>query len=425
MKERLVSKYKNNAIASKKKHIFARLLDYFSLFVVTYLLFTVFYAIGNNLPVMKGLTNDLQAVNHQIAEYIDSTHLQRLNSERTALLTIDDGAEQYVKNLCKTSAYVHDIAFPVKNENGIFTDTPVLKEETFVNNADSYELDALSYYFKVFKKNESSLNSYVYDNTDYQSDIDTYLYEKIMKVDSSLFVNNNDEDLLARGNGVSRYVVLTKEKTNTLIKYYKDDRANTSLYDEIFLNFINGAKTGIKDVENNSSSYRALISSFDQTYQSLILGIILIYLIAYTVAYLLLTLILRLISKEWVTIGQKVLGLGVCSSSELESTPLQFIGYHLLNYVLSVTSLLIAFYFMGMFGVLSLKVVGGVSLLAIIVALLILNIISLLMPLFNKHNYDLTTLITRLYYKDSKEFDVPVDLENKTEQKEQTDGRSE
>ena len=141
---RLTSKYKDNIIASKKKHIFSRLLDYFSLFVVTYLLFTIFYALGSHLPIVDNTAKSLQNQNAEIAEYIDSTHLQRLNEDKSAFLSIDDGAAKYVESLCKTSAYVHNLTFPVKNEAGTFDEVAIDVNDTFAGDP-TYQLDAISY----------------------------------------------------------------------------------------------------------------------------------------------------------------------------------------------------------------------------------------------------------------------------------------
>ena len=424
MKERIVSRYKNNIIASKKKHIFSRLLDYFSLFVVTYLLFTVFYAVGGRLPIVDNTAKKLNAENGEIAEYIDSTHLQRLKEDKSALLSIDDGAEKYVESLAKTSAYVHELTFPKKNESGTFDEVVVSVEETFADN-NNYALDAISYYFKSFKKNDTSLNDYTFEGVDYKDDIDTYIYLKIMNVDTSIFVNADDADLLARGNGVSQYVVLNEEATNKLLQYFKEDRADISLYNKIYLSFINAAKYGIKDVETNSLTYNNLIKTYNNTYQSLTLAVLLIYMVSYLVAFLLLTIIMRLIAKEWVSLGQKVMGLAMSSKDELEPSIGQLIAYHVLNFVLFSTSLVIAFYFMGMIGVFSFKIGGVVSVLAILIALLVINVVSLLMPLFNKNNHDFVSFITRLNVKDVKEFEGPVGVEETPDNKENNnDGTS-
>ena len=81
---------------------------------------------------------------------------------------------------------------------------------------------------------------------------------------------------------------------------------------------------------------------------------------------------------------------------------------------------------MGMIGVFSFKIGGVVSVLAILIALLVVNIASLLLPLFNKNNDDLVTLLTRINVKDAKEFEGPVGVEETPDNKETVnDGTSE
>ena len=408
MSVRLASKYKDNLIASPKKHIFSRLLDYFSLFVVTYLLFSIFYGIGSRFPAYKSIVSRITNQNRQIAEYIDSTHLERLNEDKSTLLSIDDGAIKYVEALCKTSAYVHDFTFPVKNDSGVFEEKEVNVEETFAYHTQDYELDSLSYYFKSFKKTDTSLNNYVYEEVDYREDIDSYLYLKIMKVDTTKYVEENDIDLLNKGNGVSRFVVLNKDQTNILLRFFKEDRLDTSLYDEIYLSFINAARFGIKDVENNSVTYKALFDTYQHIYQSLTAAVLLIYLVSYFIAFLLLLFLTRLFTKEWVTLGQKVMGLSMSSVDELEPTKGQLIAYNILNFVLFMTSSVIAFYFLGMVGVLSFKIIGGLTLFAVFIGLFMINLVSLVMPLCNRHRHDFVSFLTKIYVKDIKEFEGPI-----------------
>lgn len=420
-----VSKYKNNVIASKKKHIYSRLMDYFSLFVVTYLLFTIFYSIGARLPVVNSISTELKNKSGEVAEYIDSTHLQRLNEDHSSLLSIDEGAKQYVLNVCKTSAYIHDLTFQIKNSEGIYEEKTINENETFAYNASEYNLDTLSYYFKKFKKEDSSLNTYIYQEVDYKDDIDTYLYLKIMNLDETKYVSSSDSNLLAKGNGISRFTVLNLEETNNLLRYYKEDRIDTSTYDRVFLSFISACKYGIKEVENKSSTYLNLLSSYQNTYQSLTLAIFIIYLVSYVVSYLLLLFIMRLVSKEWITLGQKVMGLAMSDYEEMEPGSLNLVIYNVINFILFISSLSIAFYFTGMLGIFTLTIVPGLTLFTLFVPLLILNLISLFMPLFTKNHHNLSTLLSRLIVKDTKDFDGPVDIiESEEDGREKTEDRS-
>ena len=422
MSERVASKYKNNIIAVGKRHVYSRLLDYFSMFVVAYLVFTIFYAIGSRLSVMDNISRNLVTQNLVIAEYIDSTHLQKFNDDHTSLKSIDDGAKQYVINVCKTSAYVHDLKFPVKQDDGTYIDTTVNVEETFAYEPTSYALDDLSYYYKVFKKNDDSLNNYVIDGVDYQDDVDTYMYQKIMKVDESKYVAGDDADLIARGNGISHFTVLTNEETTSLLNYFREDSSGSGTYNRVYGVFIKGAQTGVKDVEKHSATYKRLIANYNVIYQQLTFGIFLIYLLAYTFAFLLMMGIMRLIAKEWITLGQKVLGLSMCDTHEFEPAWWQIVLYNLVNYILFFSSSSIAFYFMGIIGVFSLSIVGKFTILALLIFILTMNIFSLFMPLFNKRHFDLNTLMTRLLVKDTKEFEGPVGMDDIPDQPEVDNG---
>ena len=424
MSERKVSRYKNNVPATGRRHLYSRLLDYFSLFVVTYILFSIFYAIASRMPVVDNIAQKLVNQNGLIAEYIDSTHLQRLNEDHSELISIDDGAKDYILGIAKTSAYVHQVDFPYKQDNGTYLEYPVSIEETFIDDLTTYELDTMSYYYKYFKKNETSLNNYVYEDVDYKDDVDTYMYLKVMKVDETKFAADDDADLLARGEGASRFVVLNLENTTALANYYREDKTAQSLYDHIYGCYISGAQYGIKDVENNSAQYNKLLDEYGLIYQDLTLAIFVVYLISYVVSYLLMTFILRLICKEYTTLGQKVLGLAICDVHEMEPSGWRILGYHAINFVLFFSSTIIALYFMGMIGVFSLSIIGKFTVLALLLAILTLNIFSLFMPLFNKNNHhDLSTLISRIIVKDTKEFEGPVGMDDIADTPEEDNGR--
>lgn len=422
MKPLIVSQYKNNSIASKKKHIYSRLLDYFGIFVFTYIFFNIFYAIGIKTPVVVSLADRLNACNTQLTQYIDNSHLQRVD-ENNNLISLNDGAHQYLEYLCKTSAYVHNKTFPIKQEDGTFIEKAVNVEETFAFEREQYKFDDLSYYFYLFKSNEPSLNNYVIDGVDYKDDKETYLYEKLMNVDSSLFVTADNQNLIDRGGGISRFVVLTESNTDQLLNYYHEDRADLSLYTKLFTYHVETIKKGIGDVENNSAPYKGLIDVFSKAYADACGAVAVIYYISYTFVYVLYIVIMRLIGKEWITLGQKVMKLGLTDINENQPSIVRIILYNLVNYLLFSSSSLIGLYFMGMLGVTSIPIIGIFNLLWLLISILTLNIISLFMPFFNKNRNDLSTLVTGILVKDKTEFDGSADVINALENA--TDGTKE
>lgn len=416
MKQLIVSKYKNNSVASKKKHIYSRLLDYFSVFVLTYIVFNIFYIIGIRTPVVNSLADELNAANNQLSLYVDSTHLQRLD-DTGSLMSLNDEAHRYIKDLCKTSAYVHNKTFPEKQDDGTFIEKPVPVDETFVYERENYSLDNLSFYFYKFKSNEPSLNNYMYDGVDYKDDKETYLYSKLMNADTSLYVSDDDADLLSRGNGVSRFVVLTSERTDKLLDYYHEDRADLTLYEKIFTYYVETVKKGISDVESNSAPYLNLANNFSIAYQNACGAVAVIYFISYTFVYVLLNVVMFLICKEWMTIGQKVLKLSITDIHENQPSIIRMLLYHLTNFVLFASSAILGLYFMGFFGVTSVSIIGKFNLLSLLIGLLTFNVISLFMIFFNKNKHDLSTLVTGVLVKDINQFDGSAEVLNALENK--------
>ena len=49
--------------------------------------------------------------------------------------------------------------------------------------------------------------------------------------------------------------------------------------------------------------------------------------------------------------------------------------------------------------------------------------VSLFLPLFNKNNHDLVSLVTRIHLKDPKEFEGPIEEKEPLKEEEKDDGR--
>ena len=418
--ERIVSRYKNNALASKKKHIYSRLLDYFSTFVLGFIVFVIANAILLNIPSISGMYRTLNKESTALADYVDSTRLQMYNQEKTSLISVDDSGYDYVVNITKTSAYIHELQYPYYKEDGTYEMKDVPIEETFLEDEYNYPLDNISYYFKKVKADEPSLNSYVYQNVDYRFDIDTYLYEKIMKAKSQFFVSEDDTDFVIRGGFLSRYVVFNKTYTEKMInrvgKGEKIDSEAVNCLNRVIESYGKAVQFGIKEIEDKSDPYKVIYARFYKVYRNICWYDALTYLGSYLLAYLLLTLILRLITKQWVTLGQKVLNLAMCSSNEMELSPIQIIGYHALNFVLFGSSSVVGLYFANMAGVLSLQVIPYVTVFSIALFVLVFNLISLFMPLWTKNRHDISTFITRISLKDINEFEALVEVISKVEE---------
>ena len=418
MKEKVASKYRVNALAGKKKHIYSRLLDYFTTFVVSYLMFTVVYAIAARVPAFTNYAYAYTAHGNDITEFVVSSHLQNRQDGATALADIGVDGNTYVTRLMKNTAYVLNEKIPVPDSEDIYVNI----DDSFVKDRASYPLDNMSYYYMNFKKTreasieESNLNNYVYEDVDYKDDIESYQYLKVMKVNAEIYVASDNPSLISRGEGVSRFTVLNLETFNKLkARVFLDDKTSAevnSLYASIYQNYINGAEFGIHDIENNSFIYKGLLSEFNKSYQDLSRAIMVVYFISYAIGFVILTVVMRFVSKEWITIGMKVMGVGMTDHNENEPSLWQVVVYHLSNFVLFASTSLISLFFIGIFGVTSLEIFHGFTILALLLALLIFNILSLGLSFFAKKPLDFSTFLSRVYLKDKNEYDVPVGMEN-------------
>lgn len=418
------SRYAPNSIASAKKHIYSRLIDYFLTFIITITLFAIMMPISMNTSIYQNVSREYASQRKGFYEFINETGILRLNAAGTDLLSVGEEAESYVQRVAKTSAYVHNVTFPKLNDDGTYSEVAVDIKETFIYERETYRLDNISHYFQKYKHTQNELNDYLIDGAHKKyeeltpTQKDDYQYKNIMEVTVSNFVSSDNPDYIARGGDVSTYVVLSEQMTEKIKLYYKNDRNDTSLHQSIFNSFIKGTQKAINDVEVNSHIYKNIESKINFISQKYSRIQIVVYMLCYVVSYLLLNILVALFSKEWITVGQKVMGLALCEVDEMEPPIWKYLVFHGLSFFGFSSSALLSFVLLGNIGVTSLKVFPHISFLAIMIFILTLNIFSLFMPLFNKKNYDLSTFFVKIVHKDKHEFDVPVgmDISDKIEE---------
>lgn len=418
-----VSRYAPNSIANPKKHIYSRLIDYFLAFISTLALFAIMMPISMNLPLYKSVTAEYSVARKEFYEFIDTTGLLRLNEAGNDLLSIATEAESYVERVGKTSAYIHNMTFPKKNNDGTYSEIPVELKDTFIYQKDEYALDNLSHYYQKYKPSQEELNDYFIgeEHKKYEeltpTQKDEFQYSYIMGLTKDNYVSSDNPDYVARGGGISTYLVLNNEMTEKIKLYYINDRADVSLHMSIFNAFVRGEQKAINEVETKSLVYKTIENKINVISQKYSAFQVVVYMLCYLVAYLLLNVLVSVFSKEWTTIGQKVMSIGMCEIGETEPPIWKFLVYHLISFFLFASSVLLSFLLLGNLGVTSLKVFPHISFLAIIIFILTLNLFSLFMPLFNKKNHDLSTFFVKIIFKDKHEFDVPVgmDISDKVE----------
>ena len=421
---KIASRYAPNSIASAKKHIYSRLLDYFLTFISTLALFAIFMPISMNTSIYKDVFAEYASERRVFYQFIDTTGILRLNESGTDLLSVATEAESYVERVAKTSAYVHDTTFPKKNDDGTYSDIPVDIKDTFIYEREEYKLDNLSHYYQKYKHTQVELNDYVIDGVHKKyeeltpAQKDEYQYKNIMQLSTTNYVSSDNPDYVSRGGGVSTYLVLTNEMTEKIKLYYKNDRNDTSLHESIFTAFVKGTQKAINEVESKSTIYKNIESRINVISQKYSAFQVVVYFICYLIAFVLLNVLVSVFSKEWTTIGQKAMSLAMCEVDEMEPPVWKYLIYYGLSFILFASSTMLSFIFLGNFGVTSLKVFPHISLLAIMIFILTLNLFSLFMTLFNKKNYDLASFSVKIVHKDKHEFDVPVgmDISDKVEE---------
>jgi hypothetical protein len=416
MSEQLVSRYKDNALASKKGHIFSRLIDYFLCFILSFILYCFAYPITMSMSVGKNATANVNAVSKEIIAFVSKTKLQSYDEESGELIPISDSANEYVKTLVKTSAYLYDVAYPIKNEDGTYdNEHKVSVEETFIYQADEHHLDNISYYFLTYKANDESINSYIYDGVDYSSDKTTYIYRKLMSYsdnDITNFIEEDDARFTPYKDSLTRYHFLKESDVPAFISaVVYGDTSNShivSLKARIVDAYQKAVQYGIEEIENKCADFSLLVNKFNTVYQQIVGIICADCFISILIAYVLLFFLGALVNKSFrATIGQKIMKCALCDVNELEPNAWEMIIYHISTLLLCSTSAFISFFLSGVIGALSFELFPGFKLLFIMLALLIANIASFVIMLVSKNGHDLSTLMSRLVLKDKMNFDVP------------------
>jgi len=418
MKE--VSKYKNNKCTSIKKHILAILCDYFLTFIASFLLFSIFYPIASLNGRGSEITQEMNSASLKLKQYINNTHLRTYDEKADSLSDSEADAIIYITNIVKTSAYVFDLNYPVKKEDGTYDlEHKVSLKETFINDALNYPLDNISYYNLKFKPTEPSIKDYVYNDVTYttKSEIETYQYLKVMQYEKfssidSVFVLTSDASYIPYKDLVSRYVVLNKDLAkkfiNKIVFGETLDTDSENTYTSLKNCYYNALEFAGNELEGKCTTFIDLNNQYVAAYNKLILLLFVVLICCYFGSYLLLTVIPRLVFKEWITIGMKVFKLSFTDSNEMEPG-INLLPYHILTSIMYFSSTVIALLFTGLIGVLNTAVTGPITLFSIIIFILVLDVLSIIFLFFNKRHSSLCNFVCLLQVKDTTEFEGPVE----------------
>ena len=408
-----VSKYKNNLIAKKSRVFFAGLMEYGLVLISSLLIFYLTLLGSSKLPVSTKNVEKYNQTSENARKFVNSTRLLHYDDETGEVRDINVDAKNYVATLVKTSCFVYDIKYPLKNDNGTYdTDHVVTEQETFIYKHDEFLLDNVSYFWLTFYPN-NEFNDTKQEIADPVSDI--YLNKMGYSTKESVlnaFVTEEVAEYQPYKDVLPRYTVLTKDNTQALINVvvYSDTTNSTAadLFENIKIGYKNGIQAGIDMVEEHSLVYLDYSKDFMRAYNALSLVALVSYLIAYVVGYVAVMFIGRAMAGEFITMAQKSLSLAPARKDEMAPTAKNLILYHVITFFTYLSSMAIALYFTGYIGALNLVMFGPFNVFAIEILSLVFVLASIIILMVTKKNQTFGLLVSNMVLKDVKEFESAV-----------------
>lgn len=426
MSKKEVSEYKNNLIAKKSKIIYATLIDYFIVLIITFLLHVcLFSPVNIYLPSTKENISKMYESRDNLNQIVAQTKIQEYDKDSKSLVDISKTCKKYITCLVKTSYLIYDLEYPVFNSNPVKIDSSL----TLLNKDN----DNLTYFFIDFKSNNKDLNNYVLDGKDYSNLKEEYLYlnmlgysEEIISsyfIDQESYSNLNQEEYLKLNSfyqKLSRYQILNKKTCIDLMNYIERDDDNTvSIYQILQNCYYQACSNGVSQIEENYKPYiNEYNSNFLKYYEGYLSSLLVCNILSYTLGFIIFEVVIYLLNRKKETIGNIVIRLAVISKDEMELSSFQKIGLILIRFIMYFSCNILCMIFANQLGAAT-YLFNGVSFLQFVVFSFGLDIISLLFLAFNKSNLLISNLITKSVFKNKEEYEtIKVNVgENKTDGK--------
>lgn len=403
MKEKELSSYKDNAVASKGNVILANLADYLISLVLTFLIyFAIASPVTSSFSSVKEIKQDITESQTSLKRIVSETHLQTLDSS-SSLKSIDDMSEDFLYTYAKTSYYLNNKEFPYKNSNGQVTNKNVDINETFL--ASYYYNDPSAYYFFIYKSSQESLSSYVYDSIDYSSKKEEFFYEVKSLLNSSTF----DEYFIKKTDEISIYRQLDIDKALLLTDYlvYGDSSSSSKEIANLLTSSFKRVESFfIDEVEANLTSYIKENTKFKDSYASLNGIYVLIFFISFIIAFSIEEFILPLFFKKN-TLGLYSFKLAYCRLDDLEPAISNFLLKGIARFFMHMSCMLLVSFFLSNQSIFFYSY-NGFAFAYIMLFSLALGIGSIITTLINKRHQGLGELASSLIVKDKREFETRV-----------------
>jgi len=421
MKENiLVSPYKNNLIAKRSKILFSTLIDYFLVFILSFIFYVgVCSPIYSVTGVYKENVAGFNQGKEELYKIVGETRIQLYDEESKKLEDINDVFDRYLLSLVKTSYYLDNLQFP-SYDGQHYVDVDIDINDTLFN----LDNDNMTYYYLVFKTKEESLNNYVIDNEDYKDKKITYLYSKILGYSNYESYFTNDDSYLEKQAVIdyknkynlefTKYSILNEE-TRDLLKQklvYSDTSSKViEIYNNFYNCYVNGANIGVNQVETYYTKYIETSNAFFKYYYNYLIGTIVCFIISYTLAFLVFNVFIYLLNKKKETIGNRVMKLGTSTIQEFDLSWKNKILSILSKLILYFSCMFLTVTFTNNFAAIVISSYGF-SLLGFLLFSLLLDILSIILMFCKSNHQLLSSFVSFTLIKSTEEFENIPSKEN-------------
>lgn len=415
MKQKELSSYKDNVIASKGKIVLSNIADYLVTMLMTLFAYLLIVSqIFSALPQIKTLKSSISSSQTSLKEIVSKTHLQTFKSGGEELYSVSEMTDSFLLTYAKTSFYLNEEEFPYSTKEG-YVKKQVSKDETFL--VKGYLKDPLGYYFYVYKEKEPELSSYVYDGKDYSTDKDDYFFLKASLFEKDVFVDYFEN----KTNDISFYRQLSLSKATLLADYLvygEKGEAAKNVYRALFSSFQHAQSLFISEVETSLSSYVKENMNFLENYKKLNLGYILSYFVSFCIAFPIVEFLFPLAFKKHRTMGIYFFKLGYSTSDDLELSGKNIFLKGFFRFFLQLSAIFLVSFFFSSQTIFFVKYGSFFSFFYVLLFTLLLDLVSLVMSFVSKRHQGVAEICSDIVIKD------PLEFEGRVSEKEENNGKN-
>lgn len=377
------------------KRIGISLIDVFLSLIFSFLIFgCVGIPSFFNLPSVVESQRQSTESGINLTKIADSSKLQRATDDTyKSLYSMEQCGKFYLDEVLMRSCKLTGTKYYVKGQCDSFY-------ELDLSDYDAAQPDSLTYYFTVYKA-DNSIGDYKVGEIDYSSNKLKYLNTEVLKVDSEY------SDLLIDGFNIETdQITLNAKASELLVQSLKFDDTNEepmSVYNRLQNMFQSAAGKGIKDIEANYKPYIDEMSKLETSYSYYSKGYCIMVTLCVSVGYLITYVIFPLCFKKGRTLGMKVLRTRLATSDGDKVG----IGHMILrDLILFFTTYWIGFFmplFVGQAQLTFNPFLGEITMFSLCLFSILLYILSLVTAAFGKGRQtleDLTSLSFVIYGQD-------------------------